>query len=648
MRTIRRLYLYGVSFVSLMVVVWGLIGLARSAFARDSVGGDVTRLAGALALLFVGVPVFLLHWWLAQRSARDNEEEKYARIRAIFLYGSLLATLIPIVQNGLAILNRVFFRLFDANINRVIFGGGQTWNDNLIAMLMNGLIAVYIFSVLRQNWDEEAISEAFRETRRVYRWVWVLYGLLLTAFGIQQILIYLFDLMAGALSTSLTILANGLTLAIVGTPIWVYGWRLAQKATADQDEQQSFFRLVVLYILRLVALIVTVFALGSILNEILNALFGGTSSLTLFFDATRDAFSVVIPAGVIWGYYSSFLRKENQAFPDLPYRVEMQRLYAYVAAFLGLFAVIMGFNTLIFALIEALRLGDSSLKDEFLWARNLRQGSALGLAIIIIGLPLWLMNWLPLDRKAAGKNETGDQARRSLIRKAYVYLILFLGVIGVMISAGMLIFQVLQAILGAPDHYFVETSLELLTSLILFGLLLGYHGQVLRRDNRLASETMAAQQAEFPVLVLVPELGAFSEAVVAALLKEAPDLPVAVHVVDQGVPDETLSAAKAVILPASLTAYPQEAIRLWVQNFSGMRFVIPTPVRDWIWVSGNGSSLPSLIRHTAEMIRKLAEGEKISKSPSSLWMIVGYIFGGFIGLIGLLILTTSLIDFLFQ
>ena len=303
MRTIRRLYLYGVSFVSLMVVVWGLIGLARSAFARDSVGGDVTRLAGALALLFVGVPVFLLHWWLAQRSARDNEEEKYARIRAIFLYGSLLATLIPIVQNGLAILNRVFFRLFDANINRVIFGGGQTWNDNLIAMLMNGLIAVYIFSVLRQNWDEEAISEAFRETRRVYRWVWVLYGLLLTAFGIQQILIYLFDLMAGALSTSLTTLANGLTLAIVGTPIWVYGWRLAQKATADQDEQQSFFRLVVLYILRLVALIVTAFALGSILNEILNALFGGTSSLTLFFDATRDAFSVVIPAGVIWGYY---------------------------------------------------------------------------------------------------------------------------------------------------------------------------------------------------------------------------------------------------------------------------------------------------------------------------------------------------------
>lgn len=647
MHTIRRLYLYGVAFVSLMVVVWGLIGLTRSAFAGDTIGGDVTRLAGALALIFVGVPVFLLHWWLAQRSARGNEDEKYSRIRAIFIYGSLLATLIPITQNGLALVNRLFFRILDANLDRVIFGYGQTWGDNLIAMVMNGLIAAYIFSVLRQNWDEEAVSEAFRETRRMYRFVWVFYGLLLTSFGVQQTLLYLFDTLAQAISTSLTILANGLTLTIVGTPIWIYSWRLSQKATEQPDEQKSLFRLVVLYLVRLVSLIVTLFALGSILEVLLNILFGETSSLTIFFDDTRDALSVVIPAGFIWIYYSSILKKENRALPDLPYRVEMQRLYAYISAFLGLFAVVIGLNKLIYTLIEALRLGDLNPKDEVLWALSLQRGSALGLAILLIGLPLWLANWLPLNRQAASQNETGDQARRSLIRKAYLYLILFIGVIGVMVSAGMLIYQVLQAALGAPERYFAENSLELLTSLIIFSILLGYHGRELRGDNRLADETMAARQAEFPVLVLVSELGEFSEAVVAALLKEAPDLPVAVHVVDQGAPDETLSQAKAVILPASLTAYPQEAIRLWVQNFSGARFVIPTPVRGWLWVSGNGSSLPSLIRQTAEMIRKLAEGEKISKLPISLWMIAGYIFGGFIGLIGLLILTTSLIEFLF-
>ena len=32
MRTVRRLYFYAVAFVSLEVVLWGLIGLARSHF----------------------------------------------------------------------------------------------------------------------------------------------------------------------------------------------------------------------------------------------------------------------------------------------------------------------------------------------------------------------------------------------------------------------------------------------------------------------------------------------------------------------------------------------------------------------------------------------------------------------------------------
>ena len=38
MKTIRRLYFYLVAFISMEIVLWGLIGLARSIFS-DSVGG---------------------------------------------------------------------------------------------------------------------------------------------------------------------------------------------------------------------------------------------------------------------------------------------------------------------------------------------------------------------------------------------------------------------------------------------------------------------------------------------------------------------------------------------------------------------------------------------------------------------------------
>ena len=78
MRTIRRLYLYAVAFVSLETVLWGLINLLRASLDAGRVGGSASQLAGALALILVGLPVFLLHWWLIQRRIGSQPEERGA------------------------------------------------------------------------------------------------------------------------------------------------------------------------------------------------------------------------------------------------------------------------------------------------------------------------------------------------------------------------------------------------------------------------------------------------------------------------------------------------------------------------------------------------------------------------------------------
>ena len=224
---------------------------------------------------------------------------------------------------------------------------------------------------------------------------------------------------------------------------------------------------------------------------------------------------------------------------------------------------------------------------------------------------------------------------------------MFTGVMGIMISAGVLIFGVLQAVLGNPDDDLLQSSLELVSLLILFSLFIWYHGLVLRSDGRLLDQTQAEQQAKFPILVLVSDMGTLSEMLVAALLKEAPAMPVAVHVVEQGIPDDALSDAKAVILPASIAVNPGEAIRLWLKNFHGARFVIPTSVEGWVWVSGNDHPILNQVRKTAEMVRKLSEGEDISKTRAySPWLIFGYIMGGVVGVIFLLISARILIDVL--
>ena len=59
MRTIRRLYFYAVALISLEVVIWGLIGLLRSIFSSRLVS-TANVLAQALALVLVGLPIFLL------------------------------------------------------------------------------------------------------------------------------------------------------------------------------------------------------------------------------------------------------------------------------------------------------------------------------------------------------------------------------------------------------------------------------------------------------------------------------------------------------------------------------------------------------------------------------------------------------------
>src|SRR5688572_969724 len=105
MKSIRRLYFYLVAFISIEVVVWGLIGLLRSV-VDDTVSGGADALAQALALILVGVPIFLIHWLWAQRASARDSEEKSATLRAVFLYGILLGTLIPVVQNLLSFIDR--------------------------------------------------------------------------------------------------------------------------------------------------------------------------------------------------------------------------------------------------------------------------------------------------------------------------------------------------------------------------------------------------------------------------------------------------------------------------------------------------------------------------------------------------------------
>ena len=133
-----------------------------------------------------------------------------------------------------------------------------------------------------------------------------------------------------------------------------------------------------------------------------------------------------------------------------------------------------------------------------------------------------------MQAEALVQGEMGDHARRSLLRKAYLYLALFASVIGGMATAVGLVYQLLRVVLtGDAGTDFVNNILNILQLLFLFGVVLLYHLNVLRADGASTADSLAEKQKEYSVLIVDSGDG-FADSVKAALLKFGPNTPVTV------------------------------------------------------------------------------------------------------------------------
>jgi len=104
MKTIRRIYIYLVAFISFELTAWAIIGLVRSIFDTTSIGGNTADLAQALSMIVVGGVVFGIHWRMAQKDAAEDPKERLSTVRAIFFYALWASLIGPVVQNLLAII----------------------------------------------------------------------------------------------------------------------------------------------------------------------------------------------------------------------------------------------------------------------------------------------------------------------------------------------------------------------------------------------------------------------------------------------------------------------------------------------------------------------------------------------------------------
>ncbi len=613
MKSIRRLYFYLVAFISIEVVVWGLVSLLRS-MVNDTISGGAEALAGALALIMVGVPIFLVHWLWAQRVSARDEEEKTASIRAVFLYGMLIATLIPVAQNLLSFIDRALVQTTGLGVERAFRPfSEQTISDNLIAIGMNLIVAAYFWNVLRAEWATLTDKENFSDVRRLYRYIWMLYGLLLTVFGAQQVLRFLLYIPGDVLGDmGREVVVNGIALLVVGTPIWFYSWRLIQDSLSDSAEMSSVLRLGILYVLALGGVVTVITTVFILVNTILNVLFGEDLSFSQFMGEVGGPISIGVPLGLVWAYYGTWLKRHIEAVGDGVRQAGMKRIYNYILSFIGLVVAFVGVAALFNFIIDVITEFGISFNDA------LRENLTASISSLVVGLPLWLVMWRPMQAEALAQGEMGDHARRSVLRKTYLYLALFASVIGGMATAVALVYQLLRVVLtGDGGSSFVNTVLNLAQLLFLFVVVLLYHLNVLRADGASTADALVEKQNAYSVLVVDSGNG-FVDAVKVALAKLGSKVQVAVTT-PEARPEGSFNA---ILLNGDLAVNAPE----WIRSFNGSRIVVQNEAKDIVWTDDAVQA--------AQSLQKLAEGQEIQKQRTSRspLTIVIYIFAALFAL----------------
>lgn len=627
MRTIRRLYFYSITLISLEIVIWGLVGILRSAFST-AIAPPVERLALALALLLVGLPVFLLHWAWVQAQAEKNDEEQTASLRSTFLYGVLLATLIPVAQNLLAYCNRTLFDLASVNAYRSLAGSTQRWTDNWIAILFNGIAAIYFSTVLSRDWKTIPEQGRHADSRRLYRYTWIIYASFWIIYGAQQTTRFLLYITTDTIVRfGYSLPLNGCALLLVGTPIWLYAWTAVQKSLGESAEQESRLRAGVLFLLSVIGAAIALSTLGVTLSIIMRIFLGQNMPWYQFINRVKNPVAIGIPVATAWAYYSYWLNRQARAFRETAKGFGLKRLYTYLLAFAGLVVSVLGVALLLLFII------DVGIRD-IQWSKSLGSRLADILAILLVGLPLWLATWQPVMAETLVSGKKGQLARRSNTRKTYLYAALFGSVIGGMASAVWLAYLLLSTMLGSTPPDFLTNLLKATSLLGLSAVVLGVHVLILQKDNRSASDHLAEQHHQFPVILFAAGESAFLQAMTTAIHQQTPNLPLTIQPAGAPVPAASDTKAQAAILPLSLVLNPPEALRAWLNTYRGRKLLVPVSVTGWQWSGYLVRDLAEETQQAALALRQLAEGQTShSSTPLPGWMIPVCIFA-ILGILG--------------
>ena len=482
----QRAYVYLASFVAFAILLQGAYGLATDILTLETLD-----MATWMAMIIVGLPVWLAHDFLVRRAAARHPDEASSALRKLYVHGALALAALYVFIGAMYVVQGLVGDVDGGleNIGGIIAAAGL-WYYLWRRENLEGQPGARAQTVKR--WRVYGLSLIFLSTA-VAGAYWITYGLAYATYN----LIFDADVLVGAEDFQ-DPLRTAAGWALVGVAAWAVQWR----AVADGDEE-SVLRQVYLYGFAFIgAALLSLWAASATIYVVIAKLVGADDTVTTVAYVRQfilPGVGLLIGLAIL-GYHWSIIRRDAaRRAPAHPEPAEgaptLSAPFKYIMSAVGLIALVPGLMGLLFTILMLLTdqdvLNTAGGDAEFL---------AVSLTMVIVGAPLWVAFWWRVVKADP----------RSLIRRIYLYVALIVLGGTWLFTLTALLAAVLTEILGQGSGFLDEALIPTLSIIIPAAGFFAYHVLILREDSRRAppvvpdAEPVILSAVEEPAYYIVP------------------------------------------------------------------------------------------------------------------------------------------------
>lgn len=493
---IQRAYVYAVALVAVHMLVLGVANLLRvlAEIALAAPSGGFTGLpfvfaefnrprdlyreqaSLAIALLAVGTPAWWWHWRLAQRAAAIVEERASA-LRSLYVHAVVFVTALLVFGYGQRALRLALQGLTFGSVDpqdRGYLALEADWQARAAGAAAMALAAgvVLAFHLRVSAGDRHIVTIAPRAAaiRHLALYGLVVIGLFFATFNAAGTLDGLWRRAADALAplsglgapnvVERTVppgappgsvpprvpsrdellrfqLLGAVPAIVAGVALWLASWIPLQRdarGPAGARERGSVIRKLAIYLIVLVAAVTMLISSTAALSGIGRRLFGDpvVEPYTSLWHELGSAVPYALVFGAAWLFHRRVVESEAAGETEAARAATIRRVYTYLISALGLAMAAIG------------TAGTVGVLGSQVMGLNTheRAETATYISLVLVGAAAFASHWRTALRRL------DDDERRSLPRRAYLYLAVLGGVLGLLVFGSAALYRLLNAALG--------------------------------------------------------------------------------------------------------------------------------------------------------------------------------------------------------